>query len=96
MGETENQFFRLSFNLSLKVNFQGSRHTSDGGLILVRELDKRLGFSELIGQHLTAILEGGIRSFRLRIFCASSSTVEWRVMRMSTMPSGSRSIRRSG
>jgi Transposase DDE domain group 1 len=27
--------------------------TSDGGLILVRELDKRLGFGELIGQHLT-------------------------------------------
>src|ERR1035437_2108181 len=38
---------------SLKVDFQGSRVTSDGGLILVRELDERLGFSELIEQHLT-------------------------------------------
>jgi ubiquinone/menaquinone biosynthesis C-methylase UbiE len=38
---------------SLKVDFQGSRVTSDGGLILVRELDERLGFSELIGQNLT-------------------------------------------
>jgi hypothetical protein len=37
----------------LKVDFQGSRVTSDGGLILVRELDERLGFSELIEQHLT-------------------------------------------
>jgi hypothetical protein len=37
----------------LKVDFQGSRVTSDGGLILVRELDERLGFSELIGQQLT-------------------------------------------
>jgi hypothetical protein len=37
----------------LKVDFQGSRITSDGGLILVRELDERLGFGELIQQHLT-------------------------------------------
>ncbi len=36
-----------------KVDFQGSRVTSDGGLILVRELDGRLGFSELVEQHLT-------------------------------------------
>ena len=53
MGETQNQPFQLSFNPSLKVDFQGSRVTSDGGLILVRELDERLGFRELIGQHLT-------------------------------------------
>src|SRR5438445_8607272 len=53
MGETQNQPFQLSFNASLKVEFQGSRITSDGGLILVRELDERLGFGELIEQHLT-------------------------------------------
>jgi len=35
------------------VVFQGSRVTSDGGLILVRELDKRLGFGDLIAQHLS-------------------------------------------
>src|SRR6516164_4728325 len=53
MGETQNQPFQLSFNPSLRVAFQGSRVTSDGGLILVRELDERLGFSELIARHLT-------------------------------------------
>ena len=52
MGENQNQPFQLSFNPSLRVDFQGSRVTSDGGLVLVRELDERLGFSELIGQHL--------------------------------------------
>jgi Transposase DDE domain group 1 len=36
----------------LKVEFQESRVTSDGGLILVRELDERLGFSDLIAQHI--------------------------------------------
>ena len=53
MGEIQNRPFQLSFNASLKVGFQGSRVTSDGGLILVRELDERLGFGELIAQHLT-------------------------------------------
>ena len=53
MGEKQNQPFQLSFNACLKVDFQGSRITSDGGLIPVRELDERLGFGELITQHLT-------------------------------------------
>lgn len=39
MGEKQNQPFQLSFNASLKVDLQGSRVTSAGGLILVRELD---------------------------------------------------------
>lgn len=53
MGEAQNQSFQLSFNPALKVEFQGSRVTSDGGLILVRELDERLGFSDLIAKHIT-------------------------------------------
>jgi len=44
MGDKQNQPFQLSFNGLLKIDFQGSRVTSDGGLILVRELDERLGF----------------------------------------------------
>ena len=52
MGETENRPFQLSFNSCLKVDFQGARVTSDGGLLLVRELDERLGFGELIERHL--------------------------------------------
>jgi hypothetical protein len=48
MGEKHNQPFQLSFNASLKVDFQGSRVTSDGGFILVRELDERLGLEKLI------------------------------------------------
>ncbi|MGD1158430.1 MAG: IS1380 family transposase [Terriglobia bacterium] len=53
MGEIQNQPFQLSFNASLKIDFQGSRVTSDGGLVPVRELDERLGFGELVKQHLT-------------------------------------------
>ena len=52
MGETQNRPFQLSFNSSLRVDFQGARVTSDGGLLLVRELDERLGLGELIDRHL--------------------------------------------
>ena len=44
MGEKESESFQFTFNGFLKVAFQGSRVTSDAGLVLVRELDERLGF----------------------------------------------------
>ncbi len=65
MGETQNQPFQLKFNASLKVDFQGSRVTSDGGLILVRELDERLGFGELVAQHLIDSRRGRNTQFPL-------------------------------
>ena len=49
----ENSYFNYRLTGFCGVAFQGSRVTSDGGLILVRELDERLGFGELIEQHLT-------------------------------------------
>ena len=65
MGESQNQPFQLSFNRFLRVDFQGSRVTSDGGLILVRELDERFGLSELLGQHLVDSRTGRNRQFPL-------------------------------
>lgn len=53
MGERQTGPFQLSFNAAPKVDFQRSRVTSDGSLILVRELDERLGFGDLNAQHLT-------------------------------------------
>src|SRR6516225_6818287 len=63
VGESPKQPFQLSFNASLKIDFQGSRVTSDGGLVLVRELDERLGFGELIQQHLTDSRRGRNKQF---------------------------------
>ena len=48
MVDKQNQPFQLSFNSLLKIDLNGSRVTSDGRLILVPELDARLGFGELI------------------------------------------------
>jgi len=53
VGEKEKRPFQFSFNSSLRVEFQGARVTSDGGLILVRELDEHLGLSELVEGHLS-------------------------------------------
>ena len=54
----QNEPFQLSFNTSLKVDFQGSRVTSDGGLILVRELDEQLRFGDLVAEHLSDARRG--------------------------------------
>jgi hypothetical protein len=65
LGEKQNQPFQLSFNASLKVDFQGSRVTSDGSLILVRELDERLGLEKLIEEHLNDSRQGLNKQFTL-------------------------------
>ena len=65
MGEKQNQPFQFSSNASLKVDFQGSRVTSDGGLILVRELDERLGLAKLIEEHLRDSRQGLNKQFTL-------------------------------
>ncbi len=65
MGESQNEPFQLSFNPFLRVAFQGSRVTSDGGLILVRELDERIGLSELIEEHLADSRTGRNSQFPL-------------------------------
>ena len=65
MGEKQNQPFQLLFNTSLKVDFQASRVTSDGGLILVCELDERLGLQKLIEEQLSDSRQGLNKQFTL-------------------------------
>jgi hypothetical protein len=65
VGEKENKSFQLSFNGFLKVDFQGSKVTSDGGLLLVRELDERLGLGKLIDEHLSDTRQGENTRFPL-------------------------------
>ncbi len=52
MGEDKNRHFRVSFTDKMKVYFKGSEVTSDGGLIVVRELDEQLGLTEMAGEYL--------------------------------------------
>lgn len=65
MDEKQNQPIQLSFNASLKVDFQGSRVTFHGGLILVRELDERLGLEKFRTlERLTTGLEQPVHAGR--------------------------------
>ena len=50
---------------SLKAHFQGSRVTSNGGLILVRELDERLGLEKLNEKYLSDSRQGMNKQFTL-------------------------------
>lgn len=43
MGETNSSLFTTTFNNSLKVEVRPDRLSSDGGVIILRELDERLG-----------------------------------------------------
>jgi len=52
VGETQERPCELSFNNSLRVDFQGARMTSDGGLILVHELWRSSG---IVRAHATAL-----------------------------------------
>ena len=58
MGALQTEPFQFAFNGFLKVAFQGSRITSDAGLILIRELDERLGLATLISEHLSDSRQG--------------------------------------
>jgi len=44
VGDKESGPFQFTLNGFLKVAFQGSRATSDAGLILARELDEASGW----------------------------------------------------
>jgi len=57
-----------------EVDFQGSRVASDGGLILIRELDERLGLEKLIDEHLSDSRQGLNKQFTLADLLRHRST----------------------
>jgi len=56
MGEARKDALRLDFNRKLKLEFHGTKITSDAGLLAFRELDEALG--------LTSLVDSGLRDIR--------------------------------
>src|SRR3954462_2385278 len=53
LGEAQDAALGLAFDRRLKLEFHGTKVTSDGGLLACRELDDALGLSEVAGDVLT-------------------------------------------
>lgn len=65
MGEEEELSFEFTFNRSIKVESREERLTGDAGVMLLRELDERLGLTSSLGESMWDFREQDQVRYRL-------------------------------
>ena len=58
MGDRRKDTLRVNFDRRMKLEFHGSKLTSDGGLLIYREQDDALGLTEMVASELMDIRNG--------------------------------------
>ena len=58
MGDKRRDALRVNFDRKLKLEFQGTKVTSDAGLLAYRELDEALGLTAVVEPQLVDIRTG--------------------------------------
>lgn len=61
-GESNSALLRVGFDRRLKLQFHGTKLSSDGGLLLFRELDDALGLSQMASWELRDKRTGNVHS----------------------------------
>ena len=58
MGERKKGPLRVEFDREIKLEFHGAKVSSDGGLLIYRELDEALGLTDLAEAMLSELRVG--------------------------------------
>ena len=58
MGQPEGEGLKVGFDSSLRLEFHGSKVTSDAGLLAYRDLDEALGLFDSVSKVLSDVRTG--------------------------------------
>ena len=81
-GAGSKQVDRVDFDRRVRLEFRGTQLSSDGGLLVMRELDDALGLSELATTALRDTRRGKNTVIGLTAFSGSRCSGDWPGTRM--------------
>ena len=87
MAQLKGEGLKVGFNGSLRLEFHGSKVTSDAGLLAYRDLDDTLGLFDSVSTVLSDKRTGRNIQHAMPPCYANPSIVVLRVMKMSMTPS---------